>query len=367
MGSVDKLPLPRTADDVTAEWLSSVLGHTIKTAEVTRSVLDETATKLFITCHYEDEVRNDDRPRYLCVKGGLNPTMYNLEGYREILKLIYTREALFFSRLAPKLRPELVLPKVWWAGEDMEMGQGINVMEDLNHAGATFGTPLDDWSVASVKIGVEQLAALHSSTWGESATGENGWIVSGYDNIILGMTMNWDNMVLAEGRPELPPIIKNSRERVVAALKKHFAIRNPRFQAILHGDPHTGNTFIDKAGNPRFIDWQTLHFGSAFHDFAYFVVGALSIEDRRKHEVEILAHYLDALHKFGASRLTVDDEEVMVEYRKSCMSGIGWMLTPYNMQRKEKVVAMSARYGAALEDHRVVQLIESLPGPTPSS
>lgn len=312
MGSVDKLPLPRTADDVTVEWLSSVLGHTIKIAEVTRSVLDETATKLFITCHYEDGVENENRPRYLCVKGGLNPAMYNLEGYREILKLIYTREALFFSRLASKLRPELVLPKVWWAGEDMEMGQGINVMEDLNHAGAMFGSPLDDWSVASVKTGVEQLAALHSSTWGASATGGNAWIVSGYDNIILGMTMNWDNMVLAEGRPELPPIIKDSRERVVAALVKHLAIRNPRFQAIL-------------------------------------------------------AHYLDALHRFGAPSLTVDDEEVMVEYHKSCMSGIGWMLTPYNMQRKEKVVAMSARYGAALEDHRVVQLIESLPGPTPSS
>ncbi|KAH7018116.1 kinase-like domain-containing protein [Microdochium trichocladiopsis] len=363
MGSLTNLPLPRTAEQVTAEWLSNVLGYKVKAAEVTRTVLDETASKLFITCHYQDESSQESRPRYLCVKGGLNPDMFNLEGYHEILKLIYTREALFFSRIAPKLRPELILPKIWWAGADMEMGQGINVMEDLNHVGATFGNPLDDWSVDSVKIGIEQLAALHSSTWGMTATDENAWITRGYDQVFLGLTMNWDNMINGEGRPEFPSIIKGSRSRVVAALTKHFAIRNPRFQALLHGDPHTANTFFDKAGNPRFLDWQLLHIGSVFHDFAYFVVGALSVEDRRQHEVEIVTHYLDTLHRFGVPKMTVDDPEVMIEYRKSCMSGIGWMLTPYNMQRKERVVAMSARYCAAIVDHEVIELLESLPGP----
>ncbi|KXJ85064.1 kinase-like domain-containing protein, partial [Microdochium bolleyi] len=360
MGSLSMIPLPRTADQVTAEWLSSVLGRKIKTVEVTRSVLDETATKLFITLHYDDNVDSDARPCHLCVKGGLNPAMFNLEGYSEILKLIYTREALFFSKVAPKLRPELILPKVWWAGEDLEMGQGINIMEDLNHAGATFGNPLDDWSVDRVKVGVEQLAALHSSTWSITPTGENAWITPGYETVMLGLTMNWDNMINGEGRPEFPPIIKDSGERVVAALQKHFATKNPRFMTLLHGDPHTGNTFLDKAGNPRFIDWQTLHIGCAFHDFAYFVVGALSIEDRKKHEIEILKHYLDALHRFGVPELTVEDPEVMVEYRKSCLAGLGWMLTPYNMQRKERVVAMSARYCAAIVDHETIQLIESL-------
>ncbi|KAJ1324143.1 Ecdysteroid kinase-like family [Microdochium nivale] len=364
MASISTLPLPRTAEQVTAEWLSSVLSHKIKTAEVTRSVLNETASKLFITLHYEDNADDHSaRPRYICVKGGLNPAMFTLEGYAELLKLIYTREALFFSRMAPKLRPELILPKVYWAGEDMEMGQGINVMEDLNHVGATFGNPVNEWSLAQVKAGVEQLAALHSSTWGIEATGENDWITPGYDAVLMGLTMNWDNMIHAEGRPEYPPIIKDSRERVVAALQKYNSIRNPRFNALLHGDPHTGNTWFDKAGEPRFIDFQTLFIGPGFHDFAYFVVGALSVADRRAHEVEILSHYLDTLHKFGGPKFTVEDPEVMTEYHKSCFTGIGWLLTPYEMQRKERVVAMCARYNAAIVDHEVIQLVESLPGP----
>jgi hypothetical protein len=49
---------------------------------------------------------------------------------------------------------------------------------------------------------------------------------------------------------------------------------------------------------------------SAFHDVAYFIGAALTIEDRRAHELEIVEHYLRTLEKFGVESLFTSDREV---------------------------------------------------------
>ncbi|KAF7557147.1 hypothetical protein G7Z17_g916 [Cylindrodendrum hubeiense] len=350
-------PLPTVPEQVTASWLGGVLGLNVKSIELTNSVLNATASKLFITITYEDENVDTLRPTYVCLKGGFNPAMLAIEGYREILITMYTREAKFFNLVAPKLI-DMSLPKVWWAGAASQ--QAILVMDDLNHSGFTFGNPVDAWSVERVMSGVEQLAALHAGTWGYSMD-DHPWLTPAYEHVMIGLTLMWDDQVLGADRPPCPDIIKGDRERTVAAMKKHYVTKNPKFICLLHGDPHTGNTYVDKAGNPRFLDWQTLHIGSAFHDFAYFVIGALSIEDRRAHELSLLDHYLETLAKFGGPSFTTQADEVVKEYHKSTISGMGWVLTPYDMQPKERVIAMCERYCAAIVDHKTIELIESLP------
>ena len=115
------------------------------------------------------------------------------------------------------------------------------------------------------------------------------------------------------------------------------------------------------------MDWQFACVGSAFHDVAYYIAGGLSVEDRRQHEDVILEHYLASLARFGGPKLELSDEEVRVEYRKCVLSGLGWVLTPDQMQGRERVRAMVKRYSAAFEDYRALELIESLPEPTADS
>ncbi|SPJ71020.1 uncharacterized protein FTOL_00748 [Fusarium torulosum] len=359
MTASDIYPLPTVPEEVTASWLGKVLGQNVKSAELTHSVLNATASKLFFTIEYEDDKNEEDRARHVCIKGGFNPAMLAVEGYKDLLIAAYTNEAMFFSVVAPTLS-HISLPKVWWAGNKGE--QGILVMEDLNHAGFTFGNPQDVWSAARVKRGVEQLAALHASTWGYSYT-DYPWITPSYEGMMMALTDMWDAQIHGADRPPCPDIIKNSRERTVAAIKKHFATKNPKFMSLIHGDPHTGNAYLDKAGNPRFLDWQTFHIGSPFHDLAYFVIGAMSVEDRRTHEVDIIGHYLEALASFGGPSLSTKDEDVMKEYSKATMAGMGWILTPYDLQLKERVFPMCERYGAAIVDHKAIELVESLPDP----
>ncbi|KAK8041101.1 hypothetical protein PG994_014108 [Apiospora phragmitis] len=93
-----------------------------------------------------------------------------------------------------------------------------------------------------------------------------------------------------------------------------------------------------------------------------------AVADRRQHEDEVLKHYLASLTRLGGPALDWrGDEEVRPEYRKCVLSGMGWVLTPEQMQRGERVHAMVERYAAAFEDHKVIVLIEVLPDPPSAS
>ncbi|RGP78704.1 aminoglycoside phosphotransferase [Fusarium longipes] len=323
------------------------------------TILDATAGKLFFKIKYLDQSEETDRPKYICVKGCFSPVILAVEDYTDFLISAYRSEAHFFDIVAPKL-DHISLPHVWWAAAGE--GQEILVMKGLNHACFTFGNPQEVWPIKRLKSGVEQLAGLHASTWGYSEV-KYPWIVPTYEAMMMSLTKIWDAQILGADRPPCPDIIKDSRKRTVAAPRKHFATKNPKFMSLIHGDPHTVNTYLDKAGNPRFLDWQTFHIGSPFHDLAYFIVGALLVEDRRAHKITIVEHHLEALAQFGGPSFSIKDEDVIKEYSKSMMSGMGWILTPYALKPKEYVFAMCERYGAATVDHKVIEIVESLPDP----
>ncbi|CAI6099787.1 unnamed protein product [Clonostachys chloroleuca] len=352
--------LPSVPEEVTTEWLSSVLKLPIKSSEITKSILNQTASKVYVTLTYEDGPAGNDRPEHVCLKGGFNPEMVNMEGYKEALRMAYMNEINFFNIVAPRLS-NVALVKVWWAAMNTEQGQAISIMEDLSLEN-TFGEPTEAWSVDMVKQGVVELAGLHASTWGATTDdADYSRLQSAYDFVIMSLTENWD-MIVGENRPPFPESIRDQK-RLQAALSKHLKTHNPKFLAVTHSDPHCGNTWITSDGKPRFLDWQTVQLGSVFHDVAYFILGALPVEERRKHEFEILEHYLEAVARFGGPKLSIKDEEVVTEYKKNAMSGIGWCLTPFELQRKERVFAMCERYSAAMEDHDMMKIIEALPEP----
>ncbi|KAK8000574.1 kinase-like domain-containing protein [Apiospora arundinis] len=355
-----RLPMPMVPEEISAEWLSSILGQKVQSFTTTSTILDQTTGKVFIELTYEDGIASngEDRPAHLCLKGSFNPAMANMPGYAEILYMAYSQEVQFFARVAPKLSTKVLrLPKVWWAGANPKQMQGICAMEDLNRRpGIRYGEPATSAPLHEVLACVEQLAALHSATWRGSSAIEDDAMPSskGYETVMLGLTLGWEAMVLHPQRPTIPAAYRD-QARTTAALKKHFATKNPRFQCLVHGDAHVGNLFVDDSG-PGFLDWQFASVGSAFHDVAYYVVGALSVADRRAHE--------------DAGGPTLDwrgDEEVRREYHKCIIAGMGWVLTPEQMQRRERVYAMVERYAAAFEDHQVIELIESWPEPSSAS
>lgn len=173
---------------------------------------------------------------------------------------------------------------------------------------------------------------------------------------------DWSSVTRDPGRPTIPDELTDG-ERFDRVQDKYYATRNPRFQTILHGDTHVANTYLTAEGEPRWLDWSAIHIGSCFHDVAYFICGALSIEDRRLSEMRVLGHYLEALHRFGGPRLEVEDEEVVVEFRRSYIANCIWPICPYGLQPKESVDVLCERTVAAWVDHKLWSLIESQPDP----
>src|SRR3546814_8868275 len=64
------------------------------------------------------------------------------------------------------------------------------------------------------------------------------------------------------------------------------------------------------------------------HDVNYIVTTALSIGDRRNHERDLLAYYLDCLKAHGVAGAP-DFEESWTEYKRCLVWGvyIGWLTT----------------------------------------
>ncbi|KAB5536332.1 kinase-like domain-containing protein [Coniochaeta sp. 2T2.1] len=354
LDSAERLPV--VPEEVTASWLTKVLGRPVKTVTL-KDALHGTASKLLYEVMYEDGGDTTALPTRICIKGGFNPALLKIH---PTLNAVYRREAEFYYYIAPTV--SMRLPKVWYNGSDTVTGQGIVILDDLKAAGYSFGDPLEAWSVDRVRSGVEELANLHAKTWGAEQT-DFPWLKEGLSlrEVILSMLApepwagRFDDPA---AKPPVPGYLID-RERVIRAYKTLWATTNEKLRCIVHGDSHIGNAFITPAGDPGFLDWQGLHSYSALHDVSYFIVGALTVQDRRENEIELFQHYLNILHKAGGPKLEKDD--VWEDYRKHHFHGFAWSLTPPMMQPKEKVDVMTERHCAAIADHKTLELLESLP------
>ncbi|EAA29124.3 hypothetical protein GE21DRAFT_3703 [Neurospora crassa] len=297
--------LPTVPSEITPEWLSSRLGHKIKSIKHTCSIWG-TGSKLFYTITYEDDTHTAARPTHICIKGVFDPTMLASQPWTLSLA---QREADFFSLLAPDLlladKNTLInFPQTWWAGTDNS--QGISIMTDLTSSGCTFPPDLASYPLSTVLEGIDQLAALHARYWGQSEA-THPWISNTYDAALkfLCSPSTFDKAVRDRDRFKLPAYLQDGK-CFNLALDRYFSTRNPKFRTLLHGDTHIGNVFFsfssfpsppmsaslspspslspERQGKIGFLDWSALHFGSCFHDdVVYFLTSTLTVQDRRKH------------------------------------------------------------------------------------
>ena len=336
--------LPRTPEELTAEWLSSALGRTVSDLTVDRIVWG-TATKVLVDATYADDPGPQGPPRTLCIKGGFQESV---RAYG--MAAAYAIEAKFYERLAPAI--ELRLPSCWYAGIDEPAEQGIIVLDDLSAEGGTFGDPTAPWSADQVAAGLEQLAVLHGPTWDKSTDPHVSWLEVGAAAVrgvapALLSAEHWDSHFSLEGIPSLPSSLQD-RDRVTHGMRRLWELDDAAVHCATHGDAHVGNTFIDTAGRPGFLDWQTPCMAPAFYDAAYFITGALAPEIRRASEGDLIRHYLTALSAAGGPELGYD--EAWIDYRRHAFHGFFWAVTPPVMQPVERVAAMGARHTTAIED-----------------
>ncbi len=334
--------LPLQVEQITPEWLGKILsipGREVRVqAARTTGVVWGTATKVMLDVVYASG--GDELPSRLCVKGGFVPEMlaFMAPGYQA--------EARFYRDVAPLLGEGL--STCYFAEIDDDTGQGIVILDDLAAQGAAFCDARQTLSVDQVGAALELLARWHDRT-----DLEMDWLDAPAHYRPMAYALAAEQCDERTNDLEGPVgRALTSRERLLAGFQAMWADEDRRSRRFIHGDANLTNLYLDAAGRPRFLDWQFAGRGDAYHDVAFFLIGALSTEDRRSAEERLLRSYLVAR---AADAETFD--VAWDAYRRHALYGIIYAITPDAMQPAEIRDAMSTRFAHAVLDHDVFSLL----------
>jgi aminoglycoside phosphotransferase (APT) family kinase protein len=145
------------------------------------------------------------------------------------------------------------------------------------------------------------------------------------------------------------------RHEVWPATMRAIAVHESEPSVFLHSDVHIGNWYQTGGGRMGLCDWQCPSRGYWARDFAYAVSAALTPEDRRNWERDLLARYLERLAAAGGARL--DFDRSFTHYRQQLTHALAmWTITLCHspllpsMQSEAMTLAMIERIAIAMDD-----------------
>ena len=271
---------------------------------------------------------------------------------------IYATEAKFYSDLQPLLN--LRVPACFGAVYDAE-GRGVVLLEDLERSGVKFPGYVAPMSVDEIASGLDLFSSLHGRSWQQEwvRTHEVGTFFapgSAIEKNFLFSTVEYIENYLKGPVGEVVPAAARDAQKIHDAVWRLQPIYQQEPFSLLHGDAHPGNSYVTSAGDVGILDWQVYVAGPWAHDVSYWLVGGLSVDDRRRFERDLLKSYLSNLAQCGAVR--VDPDEAWDHYRRFIAYGYWvWLRCPQSQQPIEHNIALSERFGAAMADHGVFELL----------
>lgn len=219
------------------------------------------------------------------------------------------REALFYRNLADEIC--MRVPRPYVAQLHESDGSFVLLLEDLESTTCRLADPVAGISVEQASNAMRDYAELHVRFEDETFRKQQaGWVdVLGGDSdmgvwmLQFGLDHHRDK--LRDGFAEMAQLYIEHR----AALDEIWS-RGP--VTVLQGDSHVGNLFLD-AGRVGFLDWGLIQLGTPMRDVGYFITMALSPENRRAHERDLIKRYLEARIEVGGTPF--DFEEAWLLHR----------------------------------------------------
>lgn len=349
------IPLTAPADwsDLTPEWMTSALslpGVAVDT----------------VTVDMRDDGTNRRARLSLTYAAGTGPATVFAKAvdpdHRFLIKItsgLLHEPRLFNSKVELPLEHPLVFAAV--IDEDAE--DFVLVMEDLTARGADPRDATRPLTVDQAADGVRGLARMHGRYWGRRVDlPELAW---------LEPFVPWEGMGAAPLPAALERLGDDAPESVhaltIEALiedvwKPYIRTLTVGPPTLLHGDAHVGNTYLLPDGGVGFLDWQVARRGNFSLDLGYFLQGAITTEDRRAHERELLDEYRGALGLPSDELPSAD--EIWLRYRASVAHGLTlWLCTASAgelWQRPDIALALAQRYAVAYEDLQTAEAIADL-------
>jgi hypothetical protein len=213
-------------------------------------------------------------------------------------------EPRFYSDLRPLL--DLECPEGYFGAVDARSWRSVVLIEDIARTrGAEFLHATNAVDRAGIESLLTVMAGYHGSLWRSPAIEgpAAGWLKSPLDhfhNTSAFLNMRKRVAVGVErSQAGIPASVRNDPDGLWDAFVRSMRGASEGPMTLLHGDPHVGNTYRTGQGAMALADWQVCMRGSWAFDYAYAVGTALSVEDRRAWEGELLPFYLERLAAAG--------------------------------------------------------------------
>ncbi|MET0661126.1 MAG: phosphotransferase [Steroidobacteraceae bacterium] len=323
--------VPISYESITSEWLTAVLCGKHPPAAVVDFRLDEpdngSSNRRRIFLQYNQAGQEAVLPSSVFCKASndlSNRLQLGLSGAARA-------EVTFFNSVRPLV--DFHAPRAYFANYDPRSYASIVMLEDI--AGkvefCTHTTPMTRQRAESQ---IRLLAKLHSR-FHENAdlrtiVATLGTWPEYFGRCVAAFRLEeYCNVGFLRGESVIPArLYKRSAEVWPATLASVAA--HPRLpQTLMHGDVHLRNWYIASDGEMGLGDWQMICSANWSRDVAYAIATALTVDDRRAWEKDLIALYLDEVAQAGLP--TPSREVALTLYRQQLFAALAWWtitLTP---------------------------------------
>jgi Phosphotransferase enzyme family len=349
--------LPLSYDALTTDWLTDALCKSHPGAKVASFALGPvdsgSANRRKIALVYNEKGKAAGLPNKLFCKAThdlANRVVLGISGGA-------MGEVLFFNHVRPLL--DIEAPVSCFAGFDASNINSLVILHDISADVTSFCDHKTEMTRARAESQMRLLARAHGQgysklelqaalkkivTWPEFFT----------KTLDFGMEAG-SNKGFLDGIDVIPASTFRRFNEVWSKTLQSVNLHNSLPLTLMHGDVHLKNWYIAGNGEMGLSDWQCVSRGHWSRDVCYAIASALTVENRRLWEKDLLRFYLDQLHAAGGPRVGFD--EAWLHYRQQLMTALTWWtitLAPTDdipdMQPRDITLEMVRRIGTAVDD-----------------
>ncbi|MGH9287384.1 MAG: phosphotransferase [Acidimicrobiales bacterium] len=356
----DTHPVPAVVerpDQLTPAWLGAVLGTADAPALLDRVTAEAVGTgQMSVTLRVRLDGHDSDR-RSVIVKLA-RPEVAS----GPIARAAYAKEIAFYTELAPLL--PVRTPRCHHAAIAEDASAFTLVLDDL--ADSRPGDQIEGCPVPAAEAAVVNLAALHGPTWCREEIASRAWLSSDPSltaEALAPLLEAAADQFAARFAAELTAGERDVLEASRGVLARWMVAPAPTF-AVVHGDYRLDNLLFARGdpGNVAAVDWQTVGIAQPGRDLAYFLGTCLAVDDRRRHEHELVSRYHGALAAQGVEDYPLD--QCIDDYRAGMLHGpliilLGRFTATTTERGDAMFLAMWRRCSAAIVELGTLDLLAS--------
>lgn len=355
--AVQAADLPLSYEAITDQWLTNVLCQAYPGAQVLAHTLSEpdngSANRRKLYLQYSAEGQAAGLPDALFCKAThdlQNRMVLGMSGGARC-------EVLFYRDVRPGLNIEA--PRSFHANIDLESCNSMILLNDLSNEVTEFCTDKTPISRARAESQMRLLANFHGRIYASPKLQEAiqqfpTWPEFFASTLVFGMKEGSNKGFLA-AESVIPERLYRRFDDVWPATLESVAFHETAVHTLAHGDVHLKNWYVAGNGEMGLSDWQCCGRGHWGRDLAYTISTALTPENRRLWERDLVQLYLDELKAAGGPEVSF--AEGWNIYRQQMMSALTWWtvtLTPPeglpDMQPRDTTLEFIRRITTAIDD-----------------